>query len=518
MVKLDVFFLKHLSKEDFRVLTAIEMGMKNHDLVPTRLINTISNLKFGGCFKSLSVLHKNKLIYHEKRQYDGYKLTYTGYDYLVLKTLCKRGSVYALGKQIGTGKESDIYIVVNEAEEQMAIKFQRLGRASFRTIKKNRDYHQHRKNASWLYLSRLAAVKEYSYMKALYDAGFPVPRPIDFNRHGVVMELIPGVTLNHLKELKNPGKVYRNLMNLLVKLANHGLIHGDFNEFNLLIDPKEEITVIDFPQMISVDHLNAEMYFNRDVECIRIFFEKRFGYVSDFVPQLNIDTQRTHSLDKEVEASGFTKEMQMEFEELAKEQEEEGNDEEGNDVDVDGEDVDIEDNGVSPNIGGDDHSDDADIDDENSISSKKSKPKSKKKDKSNKTEKSKPEEPKSDQPTSTTTTSTPTTSDTTNITNSEPITENTQSSTITAEESTPKDTPKEGDSTNKKGTDEEGDEDDEDSEEARDRERKERNEIQKKVRKQLAKQEKRKKGVRNAYKQRDKRALKEETKAWVDAL
>lgn len=47
MVKLDVSVLKYLSKEDFRVLTALEMGMKNHDLVPTVLINTLSNLKFG---------------------------------------------------------------------------------------------------------------------------------------------------------------------------------------------------------------------------------------------------------------------------------------------------------------------------------------------------------------------------------------------------------------------------------------------------------------------------------------
>ena len=47
MVKLDAYVLKYLSKDDFRVLTAIEMGMKNHDLVPTTLINSLSNLKFG---------------------------------------------------------------------------------------------------------------------------------------------------------------------------------------------------------------------------------------------------------------------------------------------------------------------------------------------------------------------------------------------------------------------------------------------------------------------------------------
>ena len=51
---------------------------------------------------------------------------------------------------------------------------------------------------SWIYLSRISATKEFAYMKALYDRGFPVPRPIDFNRHIVVMELVDGLTLQQV--------------------------------------------------------------------------------------------------------------------------------------------------------------------------------------------------------------------------------------------------------------------------------------------------------------------------------
>ena len=36
-MKLDVSVLKFLERDDFRVLTAVEMGMKNHDLVPTEV-------------------------------------------------------------------------------------------------------------------------------------------------------------------------------------------------------------------------------------------------------------------------------------------------------------------------------------------------------------------------------------------------------------------------------------------------------------------------------------------------
>jgi hypothetical protein len=34
------------------------------------------------------------------------------------------------------------------------------------------------------------------------------------------------------------------------------------------VSDEEEITIIDFPQMVSVSHANAQEYFERDVECI----------------------------------------------------------------------------------------------------------------------------------------------------------------------------------------------------------------------------------------------------------
>jgi len=41
----------------------------------------------------------------------------------------------------------------------------RLGRISFRTVKQKRDYLRGRKTGSWMYLSRLAAQKEFTFMK-----------------------------------------------------------------------------------------------------------------------------------------------------------------------------------------------------------------------------------------------------------------------------------------------------------------------------------------------------------------
>lgn len=302
--------LRYLSRDDFRVLTAVEMGMKNHEIVPVSLLSSIASLKHGGCNKILRELVKHKLVVYERTKTgQGYRLNYGGYDYLALKTLSAREVVVSVGNQMGVGKESDIYIVAGPNGEQYAMKLHRLGRTSFRNLKNKRDYHKHRKNMSWLYLSRLSAMKEYAYMKALYDRGFPVPKPVDYNRHAVVMELINGFPLCQVHELQDPSALYNEFMELIVKLANYGLIHGDFNEFNLMLDDQDHITMIDFPQMVSTSHPNAEWYFDRDVKCIRDFFAKRYNYESELFPTFQ-HIRRSYSLDVEVSASGFTKDLE----------------------------------------------------------------------------------------------------------------------------------------------------------------------------------------------------------------
>ncbi|XP_062040943.1 serine/threonine-protein kinase RIO2-like [Lepus europaeus] len=311
MGKVNVAKLRYMSRDDFRVLTTVEMGMKNHEIVPCSLIASIASLKHGGCNKVLRELVKHKLIAWERtKTVQGYRQTNAGYDYLALKTLSFRQVVESVGNQMGVGKESDIYIVANEEGQQFALKLHRLGRTFFRNLKNKRDYHKHRHNVSWLYLSRLSAMKEFAYMNALHERKFPVPKPVDYNRHAVVMELINGYPLCQIHHVEDPASVYDDAMELIVKLANHGLIHGDFNEFNLILDKDDHITMIDFPQMVSTSHPNAEWYFDRNVKCVRDFFIKRFNYESELYPTFS-DIRREDSLDVEVSASGYTKEMQV---------------------------------------------------------------------------------------------------------------------------------------------------------------------------------------------------------------
>jgi RIO kinase 2 len=384
-MRLDATALRYLNDDDFRVLTAVEMGMRNHDLVPVALIAAISGLKHGGTAKSLKEAHKHKLVHREAKRYVGYRLTSLGYDFLALRALVKRGVLAAVGRPLGVGKEADVVLATpsqdlldehpefaddlcgvaagadgdaniaatlaasaagedpaeDEAAPLVAMKLHRLGRTSFRKVKDKRDYMGHRKSASWIYLSRLAAIKEYAFMCALHERGFPVPRPLGQSRHVVVMQLVDGVPLNQIGELGDAPKVATAIVNVIVRLARHGLVHCDLNEFNIMIGEDERVTVIDFPQMVSTRHPEAQMFYERDLDGVVRFFLHRFAMDSQLVDVVSFEDAVADSLEVEEEridmllaASGFgnsdvTAGIDLETLALPTEEEEEGGGNEG---------------------------------------------------------------------------------------------------------------------------------------------------------------------------------------------
>lgn len=238
-------------------------------------------------------------------------------------------------------------VVAHSSGSQRILKIHRLGRISFRTVKTNRDYLRHRNTGSWMYMSRLAAMKEFAFMKALRENGFSVPDPIAQNRHTIVMSLVDAFPLRQISKVPNPAALYSELMDMIIELARFGLIHGDFNEFNILIKEEEDIStkgkgkannadefesapklipvLIDFPQMVSIDHVNAEMYFDRDVNCIKRYFQRKFHFLSDVPGPFFADAKKNFlknpgkRLDVQVEASGFSRKMARELEAYMKE-------------------------------------------------------------------------------------------------------------------------------------------------------------------------------------------------------
>ena len=161
-------------------------------------------------------------------------------------------------------------------------------------------------------------------MSALHNHEFPVPVPIDQNRHAILMSLCEGFPMTQVRHIEEPEVAYNDMMDLILRLGKYGLIHGDFNEYNLILGYDEKITLIDFPQMISTKHPNAKTYFDRDCQGVADFFRNRLGYHGSEVPSLEDIGDRLVNLDREVEASGFSEKDGKAFDQLVNEQDDTG--------------------------------------------------------------------------------------------------------------------------------------------------------------------------------------------------
>lgn len=66
MGKFNVNAMRYLESEHFRVLLAVEMGMKNHEMVPLPLLSSIAGIHRGATARALADLSKQKLVAYER--------------------------------------------------------------------------------------------------------------------------------------------------------------------------------------------------------------------------------------------------------------------------------------------------------------------------------------------------------------------------------------------------------------------------------------------------------------------
>ena len=275
--------LTDLEKEDIRILMAIELGMKRSEYV------TLNNIKFYARYPMeetlyrLKKVHKSDLIIRDASSYEiGYTLNSIGYDILALHSLVEMNVISQLGPLIGKGKESDVYSCMDDDENIHALKIYRIGRTSFKNIKNLRDLIGNRGHISWLYVNRLAAKKEFEALEKIYKLKLDTPQPIAYNRHMIVMNYLRGKELVYFKEIKKPKKIFNKILKQMRKVFQKAkLVHGDLGEFNIVLDEKGNILIIDWLQSVSSDHPNAKSLLERDIRNICNYFEKKFNIISD---------------------------------------------------------------------------------------------------------------------------------------------------------------------------------------------------------------------------------------------
>jgi RIO kinase 2 len=265
---------RNLQSEDFRILRAIEAAMIKHEFVPKEIIVKYSRFPDEEVTFRLEKLHKFRLIRQTKQPYLGYMLNYAGYDCLAINAFIKAGILEAFGKPLGVGKEADVYDALTPTGERIAIKFHRLGRISFRQIRRKRCWTT--EDVHWLLRSRKAAEKEFEALTLVHPKGVAVPKPISQNRHAIVMSAIEGVELAQCNEIPNPRRLLLEILgNVRKAYLRAGVIHADLSEYNIILKPDLHILIIDWPQYVTKDHPNAQQLLRRDVENVIAFFKRK---------------------------------------------------------------------------------------------------------------------------------------------------------------------------------------------------------------------------------------------------
>jgi len=265
-----------LESADLRVLQAIETAMSEHEFVPKQQIARFTKFDLAreADFR-LNRLSKLGLIYQTRSAYVGYTLNYAGYDCLAINALVKANVLEAFGKSLGVGKEADVYDALTPSKDQVAVKFHRLGRISFRQTQRKRGYTK--QHAGWLFQSRLAAEKEYKALEMLDLHGVAVPKPISQSRHVLVMSMIEGAELAQWKEFPHSDRVLKEIFrNVKRAYLKAGVIHADLSEYNIILKPDKHILIIDWPQYVTLQHSNAEDFLKRDVRNVLNYFSRKF--------------------------------------------------------------------------------------------------------------------------------------------------------------------------------------------------------------------------------------------------
>ncbi|MGC8566676.1 MAG: hypothetical protein C0171_01725 [Caldisphaera sp.] len=270
-----------LDDNDFKLLRFIESKQKNYGFVPLDIIENKSKINPSYLRNSIKKLLDLDLILSESYPFYGYQLMYHGLDILSLRYYFKRNIITDVGDRINTGKESDIYLAITSANNKAVIKFHREGRISFKSVVRKREYEIKQKKL-WLLIAEKIAKREYDILNGIWKNDGLVPEPIAHNRHSLIMNKIEGVELYKVKQIDNKTllNIFNDIINTLKVAYNKvKIVHGDLNQYNVLISSEENPRgyIIDWPQSIGVDSENAEYKLKKDVEYLASYLYKKFG-------------------------------------------------------------------------------------------------------------------------------------------------------------------------------------------------------------------------------------------------
>jgi RIO kinase 1 len=214
-----------------------------------------------------------------------------------IEPLIQDGIVDRVERQLMSGKEANVYIVICGENIRCAKVYKEANQRSFRqavdytegrkvknsrmarAMEKGTRYGRKEQEAAWQNAEVITLYK-------LATAGIRVPQPYGFYEGVLLMELVsdadgePAPRLNDLILTAELAQQYHQiLIRQVVRMLCAGIIHGDLSEYNILVDSNGPV-IIDLPQAIdAAANNNARKMLERDVDNLATYF-------SQFAPEL----------------------------------------------------------------------------------------------------------------------------------------------------------------------------------------------------------------------------------------
>jgi len=229
----------------------------------------------------LTKLERKKIERLEKDS-EIYKIMASVFDSSTLLTiyhLINRGVFDIFYGTVSTGKEANIYCVLDKKGNYLAAKIYRIATSDFKNMHRYlvgdsriRRIPKDRRGIIYTWASR-----EFKNLQQAHEAGVPVPKPIDYEKNVLAMEFVgeEGVPYPLMKNVtpSSPKKTFKKLINAVKTLyRGAGLVHSDLSEYNVMLTP--DPVIIDLSMATDVRNPSAHDMLMRDLANLVRYFRK----------------------------------------------------------------------------------------------------------------------------------------------------------------------------------------------------------------------------------------------------
>jgi RIO kinase 1 len=213
--------------------------------------------------------------------------------------ITEEGAVDAMLGMVKTGKEADVHLVERSlpGTDRSVLLAQKLYRsndhrnfhrdAGYLEGRRSRDVREGRAvaNRTTLGLKLIAeqwAAAEFGALATLWQAGVPVPYPVQRDATELLLEFIgepDGGAAPRLAQLRpDPAELadlWSQLTSALAIMAGAGYAHGDLSPYNILVH-RGQLILIDLPQIVDVViNPRGGDFLDRDVRNVSTWFTAR---------------------------------------------------------------------------------------------------------------------------------------------------------------------------------------------------------------------------------------------------